>query len=234
MVYVLYAFLTGAASAFAFEPAGLWPLLLVAFALLCEFIDRSKSLWRSLLIGWAFGLGQFVVSLNWIATAFTFQSNMPAWLGWVAVVLVSLYLAVYPAIAAGLAWRFKAERTLALVLVLAGAWPITEWLRGTMFTGFPWNPVAAANVDTLSKVVPWIGTYGAGAFVVFLSGALWMLRRWEIRPLIAWLGVGVALSLLTDWTVKETGANPRQVRVIQPNIGQQDKWRPGFDEQAAS
>ena len=31
---------------------------------------------------------------------------MPAWLGWIAVVLVSLYLAVYPAIAAGLAWRF--------------------------------------------------------------------------------------------------------------------------------
>jgi len=229
----LIALLIGALSAFAFEPVGWWPLIPLALAGLCELVWRSKSLRHALAMGWGFGLGQFVIGLNWIATAFTYQAAMPDWLGWVAVILLSLYLAVYPALATGLAWRFSRERPFALVLVLAGAWPITEWLRGTMFTGFPWNPVAAANVDTLSKVVPWIGTYGAGAFVVFLSGALWMLRRWEIRPLIAWLGVGVALSLLTDWTVKETGANPRQVRVIQPNIGQQDKWRPGFDEQAA-
>src|SRR6187455_808386 len=103
MLYVLYAFMAGAVSAFAFEPVGWWPLMLVAIAALCELLDREKTLWRSLFIGWAFGVGQFVVGLNWIATAFTFQSNMPASLGWVAVVLLSLYLAIYPAMATGLA-----------------------------------------------------------------------------------------------------------------------------------
>src|SRR3954463_8711371 len=141
MLYVLYAFLAGAASAFAFEPAGLWPLLPVAFAILCEFLDRSKSMWRALLIGWAFGLGQFVVGLNWIATAFTYQAAMPAWLGWVAVVLLSLYLPIYPAVAAGLAWRWGRANRTALVLLLAAAWIVTEWLRATMFTGFAWNPI---------------------------------------------------------------------------------------------
>src|SRR3954453_23688591 len=144
MLYVLYAFLAGAASAFASEPAGLWPLLPIDFAILCEFIDRSTKLWLALLIGWAFGLGQFVVGLNWIATAFTFQAAMPAWLGWVAVVLLSLYLAVDPSLATGLAWRFGRDDRVVLVTVLGGAWAITEWLRGTMFTGFPWNPAAAA------------------------------------------------------------------------------------------
>ena len=38
---------------------------------------------QSLAVGWGFGLGQFVVGLNWIATAFTFQAAMPPWLGWV-------------------------------------------------------------------------------------------------------------------------------------------------------
>ena len=98
----------GVVSAFAFEPVGWWPLMLVAFAALCELLDRTDSLWRALAIGWAFGVGQFVVGLNWIATAFTYQAAMPAWLGWVAVVLLSLYLAIYPALAAGLAWRFGA------------------------------------------------------------------------------------------------------------------------------
>jgi apolipoprotein N-acyltransferase len=159
MLYVLYALITGALSAFAFEPVGWWPLLLVAFGVLCELLDRSKTVGRSLLIGWAFGVGQFAVGLNWIATAFTYQSNMPAWLGWVAVVLLSLYLAIYPALATGLAWRFGRDNRVVLVLVLGGAWTITEWLRGTMFTGFPWNPAAAALAPTpLITVTPLIGT----------------------------------------------------------------------------
>src|SRR6476469_1336156 len=102
MRYVLYAFLAGAVSAFAFEPVGWWPLMLVAFAGLCELLCRTRSLRQALAIGWAFGFGQFAVSLNWIATAFTFQAAMPAWLGWVAVLLLSIYLAIYPAMAAGL------------------------------------------------------------------------------------------------------------------------------------
>src|SRR3982751_6086633 len=98
MLLVLYALIAGAVSALAFAPVGWWPLLPVAFAVLCELIMRSKRTWRASLIGWGFGFGQFVVGLNWIATAFTYQSNMPAWLGWVAAVLLCIYLAVYPMI----------------------------------------------------------------------------------------------------------------------------------------
>src|SRR6476619_1329612 len=127
MVYVFYAFLAGIGSAFAFEPTGLWPLMPVAFALLCEFICRSKTIARGMLVGWAFGFGQFAVGLNWIATAFTYQSAMPPWLGWIAVVLLSIYLAIYPAMAAGLAWRFGREDRVVLVVVLGGGWAITEW-----------------------------------------------------------------------------------------------------------
>src|SRR5580765_1373561 len=197
MLYVFYAFLAGVGSAFAFEPIGFWPLLPVAFALLCEFIDRSKSLGRSLLIGWAFGLGQFVVGLNWIATAFTFQAAMPAWLGWVAVVLLSIYLAVYPALAAGLAWRFGRHDRLSLLLVLAGSWTITEWLRGVMFTGFPWNPAAAVLAPTpLIGVSALIGTYALSGLVVLLGGAIWleMYRRW--LPLVIILSLTALLYFM--------------------------------------
>ena len=71
MIYVLYAFITGALSAFAFEPVGLWPMLPVAFGVLCELLDRTRRFSHALLVGWAFGVGQFVIGLNWIATAFT-------------------------------------------------------------------------------------------------------------------------------------------------------------------
>jgi apolipoprotein N-acyltransferase len=234
MMYVLYAFVTGALSAFAFEPVGLWPLLPVAFGVLCELIDRSRRFGQSLLIGWAFGLGQFVVGLNWIATAFTYQAAMPAWLGWVAVVLLSLYLAIYPAIATGLAWRFGRDNRIVLLLVLAGAWTITEWLRGTMFTGFPWNPAAAVLVPTpLLRIAPLLGTYALSGLVVLLGGGIWLeyYRRW--LPLIAIFGVTAVMMILPAAAVPSDPLTVRNVRIVQPNIGQQDKWRPGFDEEAA-
>jgi len=234
MLYVLYAFLIGAASAFAFEPAGLWPLLLLAFAFLCELVDRTKSLPRALVTGWAFGLGQFVVGLNWIATAFTFQAAMPPWLGWVAVVLVSLYLAVYPALAAGLAWRFGRDDRTVLVVVLGGAWAITEWLRGSIFTGFPWNPAAAVLAPTpLITIGALIGTYGLSGLVVLLGGAIWLEYRKQWLPLVVILGATALLWLLPASAVPPDPLTVLNVRIVQPNIGQEDKWRPGFDVEAA-
>ena len=102
--------LVGAASAFAFEPVGWWPLMFVAFAVLCELLEpRRDACDRAARSAGRSASASSSVGLNWIATAFTFQSAMPPALGWVAVVLLSIYLAVYPAIATGLAWRFGRE-----------------------------------------------------------------------------------------------------------------------------
>jgi apolipoprotein N-acyltransferase len=246
------ALAAGAASAFAFQPVAWWPLMILAIAILCELVARAGSLKRALIIGWLFGLGQFCVGLNWIATAFTFQAAMPAWLGWIAVVLLSLYLAIYPAMAAGLASRFGQKKPLALVLALAGGWAITEWLRATMFTGFAWNPIGVTLADTpLIGGSRLIGTYGLSALVALIGGSLWLATRRDWRPLAA-----VATVCLLLWAVppprevsptlapatRVPNAPPaedlggvvlmRPIRIVQPNIGQQDKWRSGFEEEA--
>jgi apolipoprotein N-acyltransferase len=227
----LVAFVAGAISAFAFQPVGLWPLMPIAIALLCELLSRGAKLKRALLIGWLFGLGQFVIGLNWIATAFTYQAAMPAWLGWIAVVLLSLYLAVYSMLAAGVAWTFGRSRPIALVLGLAGSWAITEWLRGGIFTGFPWNPLSATFDDThLLNATATIGTYGLSVLVVLAGGLIWLMVRREWR----WGGAIAAALLLLHFLprpeVPERSDMNRPIRVVQPNIGQQDKWRPGFSE----
>jgi apolipoprotein N-acyltransferase len=241
------ALAVGAVSAFAFQPVGLWPLMPLALAVLCELVWQAKSLRGALLVGWLFGLGQFVIGLNWIATAFTYQAAMPAWLGWIAVVLLSLYLALYPALATGLAWRFKATRPAALVITLAGAWPVTEWLRGTIFTGFPWNPLGVTLADTpWLKVSTLIGTYGLGALVVLAAGAAWLAlrRRWQGAAVIAAV---LGLSLLWPQPMVPppesrnltTLPNPLPkrpfrgdyVRVVQPNIGQDVRWQSSFADE---
>ena len=89
----------GAASAFGFAPAGLWPVTLLAYALLIDCVARAESSKRAALYGWLFGFGQFAVGLSWLAKAFTYQDAIPHLLGWLASPGSSLYLAVYPALA---------------------------------------------------------------------------------------------------------------------------------------
>ena len=228
------AFIVGAFSALAFAPVNAWPLMLFAFAILLGLLRRAGTLKRALLIGWLFGLGQFVIGLNWIATAFTFQAAMPAWLGWIAVVLLSLYLAVYPMLAAGVAWRIGRGHPLAMAVALAGAWAITEWLRAGIFTGFAWNPVGVILVPTpLLKLSALVGTYGMSALVVLLSAAVWLetFKRWLSVAII--VGATALLWLLPLSSVPETNLVIKPIRVVQPDIGQQDKWRPGYSDIAA-
>jgi len=208
--------------------------MLFAFAQLFAVLHHAHSMKRALLFGWLFGLGQFVVGLNWIATAFTYQSAMPAWLGWIAVVLLSLYLAIYPALATGVAWRMARGHPLGMVLVLAGVWALTEWLRASLFTGFAWNPIGVTAVPTpILHLSALLGTYGLSSVVILLSAAVWLdfYKRW--LPIAFIVGAIFLLWLMPLTVVPESNLTMKPVRVVQPDIGQQDKWKPGFSDVAA-
>ncbi|MDP8995263.1 MAG: apolipoprotein N-acyltransferase, partial [Pseudomonadota bacterium] len=186
MKLLLLAFLAGLAGAFGFQPFGLWPLTLAAFAALIWLVGEAPSLRSALARGWWFGVGHFTLGLNWIATAFTYQAAMPAWLGWVAVVLLSLYLSVYPAVAAGLAWRYGRRDPLALVLWFAAAWIVAEWLRGTLFTGFAWNPASVALLPTpFARLAAYVGTYALSGIAMLLAGTIVLLALRAWRPAAA-------------------------------------------------
>jgi apolipoprotein N-acyltransferase len=227
------SFLAGLAAAFGFEPIGLWPLAPAGLALLLWLVRSAPSLRSALARGWWFGVGHFVLGLNWIATAFTYQAEMPASLGYVAVVLLSLYLAVYPAAAAGLAWRWGRGNDARLVLVFAAAWVATEWLRATLFTGFAWNPLGVALLETpLSWSAPLVGTYGLSGVLALVAGLglLLLLRRW--RPAAA-VAAGSATLAIAGFLAGGAAPGPAgpSLRIVQPNIGQQDKWREGFQDE---
>jgi apolipoprotein N-acyltransferase len=204
----LVALLLGALSATGFAPLYLWPLTLLTLAGWMALVARSAKGSRALGIGWAFGVGHFVVGLNWIATAFTYQAAMPAWLGWIAVGLLSLYLAVYPALTAWGAWAVQryvapakagaagglhrgdgarptaapafAGATLSFILAFAALWTLTEWLRSWVFTGFAWNPLGAFLVPVhLAGPSALIGTYGLSALALLWVGwGLLLVPKW--------------------------------------------------------
>jgi apolipoprotein N-acyltransferase len=171
-------------SATGFAPLGLWPLALLAVGLLALLAERAPSWRKAALLGWLFGIGHFTLGNWWIATAFTYQANIPAALGWAAVPLLSLYLAIYPALAAAGA-RALAGRV-ALPLGLAALWILGEWLRSWVFTGYPWNPFGIVLLGPfdrpgLAALAPWMGTYALSGLAVLVGCGLVLAlaaRRW--------------------------------------------------------
>lgn len=224
------AFGLGLLAATGFAPLNLWPLTIVAFAGLLWLVRRAGGLRGALGTGWWFGLGYFVLGLDWIATAFTYQAAMPAWLGWIAVLLLSLYLAVYPAVAAGLAWRWGRAEPAAFVLIFAAAWIVTEWLRATMFTGFAWNPLGVVWTTALpvARLARWIGTYGLSGIAIMAAGGLFLLAKRRWAPAVVLVAPALLAWPLLALPAPRAPAGP-VIRVVQPNIGQQDKWRKGFE-----
>lgn len=95
----LLALAAGALSATGFAPLELWPVTLACFSLLIWLVETAPNARGAFARTWLFGLGHFTVGLNWIAHAFTYQDAMPHWFGYSAVVALSLYLAVFPAVA---------------------------------------------------------------------------------------------------------------------------------------
>jgi len=215
----------GFVAATGFEPLGLWPLALAAMAAFAALIAEAPDAKRAALLGWLFGVAHFTFGNNWIATAFTHQAEMPAVLGWIAVPLLSLYLAIYPALAAlgarALAGRGKPW---ALALALAGCWTVSELMRAQVFTGYAWNPFAMVLLGPfdrpgLAALSPWMGTYALSGLAVFLAAAMAVLvreRRFVLTGLVAVLlaaGMYLPASAPREGTIRFT--------LVQPDLTQE-------------
>jgi apolipoprotein N-acyltransferase len=181
-------------------------------------------------------VSHFLVSLSWVADSFTHQDAMPGWLGWLGLLLVSGYFALYPGLACALAWRVSMRSPLGWVLLLAAGWMLSEWARASILGGFPWNPLAVIwlAVPPLAQGEKWLGPYGMSGLVVLAAGGLWLglQHRWRTTA-----GIALGLTLL-GMLLGRLGAAPAPgpsaapaggipVRIVQPNISEDEKHAAG-------
>jgi apolipoprotein N-acyltransferase len=221
--------LLGAVAATGFAPLDLWPLTLIAFAVWMKLVHDAPTFRGALWRGWLFGLGHFTVNNNWIQHAFDFQDAMPPVLGYFAAVAAALYLALFPMLAGGLAWRIARRPSgpdATFVLVFAAAWITTEWLRATLFTGYAWDPLSVIWLPAIgvARLSAWIGTYALSGITVMAAGALLMMagRRWMLPAVVVpTLGLAALSALWTNAPPPAPGTP--LVRVVQPDIGQEDR-----------
>lgn len=233
----LVALGAGALSATGFKPLGLWPVALLCLALFIHLVWRAPDRKGAAKIGYAFGFGHFTIGLNWIAQAFTYQDSMPHWLGWLAVPLLSIYLALYPAVAALAGWwigKVAAKGDVRLfATIMASCWVLSEYLRATLFTGFAWNPLGViwigTGVDQLATV---IGTYGLGLVAMLAGGGIWWASHRAWRPAGLMLAGLAVVAAIGWWRITDIGARAGggpAITIVQPNINQNEKYDPKLE-----
>lgn len=238
-------FALGAAASLAFAPYYAVPLAFIAFPVLLLFAADLKG-WRSAAgLGWFFGFGHFLVGLHWIGNAFQVDAATFGWMEYPAVIGLSAMMAFYPALALVLtrwAWQWLARRgiqSLSCVGVLAFAlsWSGSEWLRGHLFTGFPWNLIGYiwGFSDAMLQPVSLFGIYGLSLVTILVLSlpvvpAVYILKS---RQSLAALGVmaGLPLAMLAFglWTIgnaTEGNVPGKRLRLVQTNIDQREKWNP--------
>lgn len=205
---------------------------LSGFAFLCV---RAKTVRAAFADGWCFGLGWFGAGFYWIGYAFLVDAERYGWLMPLAVFGISAGMSLYTGLVSAVVRALRPSPAY-LVPVFAGVWALAEWLRGTLFTGFPWNPLASVwgLSPEILQAAAWIGAPGLSFLTALVSVAPVLLLP---RPRAASTGARVALALLvlvipSLWlagTMRLSGSEAADredlvVRIVQPAIAQEKKW----------
>ena len=232
----------GLIAVLGFAPFSFYPLSIFALALLFAKWSHAQGKWQAARLGFVFGFGLFSAGIGWLYVALHDFGGMPSLLAAIAIALFAAFLSLFPAcvgyLQSILRSRFgmRSDDTshIVLHLLIPALWVMFEWLRGLIFTGFPWLVMGYTQISEspLASYAPLLGTYGVSLLVAMSAGILafiWQVR-WSNHGKVAfaalmllWIG-GAALRLI-EWTKPE--GEPFKVSLVQGNIEQGVKFEVG-------
>ena len=229
------ACVAGALSALAMAPFNAWPVLFVTFPTLVWLIDgaglgRFGGVAAAAATGWWFGFGYFVAGLYWMGYAFLVDAPTFGWLMPFAVIGLPAVLGIYTALGVALA-RMVWTRGATRIFALAGSLTITEWLRGHLFTGFPWNTFGYALTAPLplAQIASVVGIWGLTFITILVASTPATLTDDRAETRSNWMPLALGIALLAALggygAMRLVRAPTRLVdgvhlRIMQPNLQQ--------------
>ncbi len=253
--YYLYSLIAGALLVLAFAPFNLFPIAYLAPAFLFYLMIKTNRRAQLVKLGWAFGVGLFGAGASWVFQSMHGFAQAPIVLAGFLTLLFVMGLALQLALFGWIAAHFtKSLLIIRLLLVYPCAWVFVEWIRGWLFTGFPWLLLGHSQVDTwLAGYVPIGGNLLLSLVTAVIAGAIVTIlassnaERFQkvnlpaanyvrvaepLSHLSRVLGVVLVLSLVAGgWFTShqawvEDSGKTLKVSLLQANISQDQKWLP--------
>ena len=176
--------------------------------------------------GFAFGFGWFGAGLSWIYVSIDQYGGMPDAVNVIVLALLVAYLSLYPALAFSV-WRKLCQHSAYWRYSLPLIWLLTEWLRGWLFTGFPWLGLGYTQTDALlGGLAPAIGQYGITVVIWFIALATVTGLR-QRKPQNALL---IVVFIILAWLIPtlqplQRSDDTTSVLLVQGNVQQSLKWQ---------
>jgi len=228
------AFFWGLLAVGGFAPVSVFPVTVISLAGLFWLWEHANGKRAASRLGFFFGLGLFSAGISWLYIAQHDYGDMPFLLAIATTVLFAAFLALFPALIGYLQARLRPPSWARLMLVMPALWVLSEWMRGLLFTGFPWLTMGYSQISEspLTGYAPVFGVYGVSLVIAISAGLLvlsWEMRRnarggMALAILLFFWGMGWGLRAI-EWT--QPKGETFRVALLQGNIPQDLKFNEG-------
>ncbi len=142
------------------------------FLILFKDLKNSSNKKKFFFYGWIFGYGYFFFSLYWISISLTFDENFNILIPF-SVILIPAFLSLFYGGATIIFFYFKLKNIISAFFLFALLFGITEFFRGHILTGFPWNFFVFSLAERLNfiSIISIIGTYSLNLLVISIFTA---------------------------------------------------------------
>ena len=233
----LLAFSLGAFAVLGYAPFYLFPATIAALIGIVYLWAKAPSEKAALMLGFQFGLGLYTVGIYWIYISLHDFGGMPWWFAGFCTFCLCAFMALFPALVG-----YFSKRIGYLSVSTALLWGLSDWVRGWIFTGFPWLTIGYSQTpySPLAGYMPIIGVYGVSTITVGIAACIgiWLAnkhqpinltwRRNVITTITLFIAIGSILKIV-PWSTPI--GEPFSASLIQGNIPQAIKWSPGAAQQ---
>ena len=227
----LFLIILGALTSLSLPPYNYLFINFITIGLFFIYIYQKKLFTKkqnSFLYGWFFGFGYFFSNLYWVTISLTFDENFNFLIPF-ALILIPLFLGIFYGLATYCFFIINIKKPLSNLFLFSLLLGLTEFLRGNILTGFPWNLIAFSFSDNLEilQILSFIGTYGFNILCIsfFASPAIFIIRenRKEIFTCIIVLLLPIIFFSLGSSNIKSFQSskiinNDYLIRIIGSNI----------------
>ena len=228
----VYLLILGILSAFSLPPYNFFIINFITFSLFFIFIFKKKNKIFNkkefFIYGWIFGFGYFLSSLYWISISLTFDENFKYLIPF-SIILVPAFLSIFYGLVTYIFSIFNLKKLTSSFLLFSVIFGSIEFIRGYIFTGFPWNLISFSfsEINIFIQILSVIGTYSFNLICItlFTCPAIFFLKKTFKELFICFFYIIIAVGFLifgivknNDFSTIETKKNEYLIRSISSNI----------------
>ncbi len=222
-------FVIGAISSFGFAPFHFFPLTIFSYVLLIYFFKNIKKEKKKIfLYAFLFSLGKHIGLLYWIGISFQTANSGGYLIGGLAVIILSGFLSVFLALSFYFLFKFnKSYTNIHFGIYFIFIFTIFDWFKGNILWGFPWTPISTLWTFSNFSLYPFsvFGVWGYCLITYSLIISFYYIFfsfKKSVFFLLPFLFSNLVFPNFLG--IVEKNIDTISVRIVQPNIKQEDKW----------